>query len=330
VRLTPSNPPEKVLPLIPGKTGTPIPTTGTAPELLSRPAGVPLPAAPQAAPVPPGPVPAPSPGQAAPEEALARLAQGLGLPREDLSTALLGFVRFFSLPLEPGLLHRLRREALLPRTASRPGGDAGALAASAAAAKGLVLTGEALEAYAAAIDPGFRDPPEGDSGRRQTRRDHRDSGEGSPEPELIKKAAEEAEAASPPLKILNRLPGKNQEYWMALPFSFSSGGVVFRVSLRILLRNQGSRGYEAERLALDILLDSRRWLFVMDKPQEAAPGLDVYVSPFPKKTSPETLEREIREALGSAGGDIRIKSAGKMPFFADSRDETLLSVNKEV
>ncbi|MFP3090636.1 hypothetical protein LQZ21_09955 [Treponema sp. TIM-1] len=261
-----------------------------------------------------------------PEEVLARLALSLGLPREDLSTALLGFVRYFSLPLEPGLFHRLRREALHP--SPKAGGEALALAAAAAAAKGLSLTGEALEAYAAALDPGYREPPEGDPGGGQNSGERRQ--DNPPEPEDIKKAAEESEAASPLLRIVNRLPGKNRERWVVLPFNFLSGGVACKVSLRILLKSRGSYGYEAERFALDISLDPRRWLFVLDRSQETAPRLDVYVTPLPEGKSPLVLERELTEILGDIWGNISVKISEKMPFFADSRDETLLSVNEEV
>jgi hypothetical protein len=251
----------------------------------------------------------------------------LGLPREELSTALVGFVRFFSLPLDPGLLHRLRREALRP--SAKSGGEALALAAAAAEAKGLRLTGEALEAYAAALDPGYRDPPEGD-GRRRNPGERQNTGFPTPpDPGEIKKAAEASEAASPLLSLINPLPGKNQEQWVTLPFEFCSGGLEFKVSLRILLKTRGLYG-QAERLALDIGLASRRWLFVWDKPPETAPRLDVYVTPPPAGETPLTMERELREILGDVRGNIRVKFPEKMPFFADSRDETLLSVNKEV
>jgi hypothetical protein len=292
---------------VPGKaTGTPghspgTPRLNTPPDLTAPQTGTP-------------PLP--------PEEALAHLALSLGLPRGELSTALLGFARYFSLPLEPGLLQRLRREALAPRA----GGEALVLAAAAAEAKGLRLTGEALEADAAALDPGRREPPGGDQ-NRERRQNAEDT---PPGPGELQKAAEEAEALSPLLRITNRLPGKNREHWVTLPFTFSSRGLEFRVSLRILLKNRGPGGYEAERVALDIGLDSRRWLFVLDSPRQKAPSLEVYVSPLPAGTSPAALERELQEALGAIRGGLRIKVSEKPAFFADSRDETLLSVNEEV
>jgi hypothetical protein len=221
----------------------------------------------------------------------------------------------------------LRREAQLP--AARPGSEAAALAAAAAEAKGLSLTGEALAVYAAAIDPGYRDPPEEESGG-QSRRENRDAGEPPPQAGEIKKLAEETEAASPLLKMVNRLPDKNKHQWTVLPFSFESGGVEFKVSLRVLLKDCGTGAYEAERAALDIRLASRRWLFMLDRSGEAGPRTDVYVTPLPAGKTAETLEKEIREALGPAGGSVTVKAPGEMPVFADSRDNILRSINKEV
>jgi hypothetical protein len=314
--IPPLGPEKSLLPRI-----TPVKTGGDSFLSPALKPGLPsLPAVPAPGPAQPNPAPPPA-------WALTVLAQGLGLPPDDLSLALLGFARFFALPLEPGLLHRLRREAQLP--AARPGGEAAALAAASAEAKGLRLTGEALAVYAAAIDPGYRDPPEEESGG-QKRRENRDANEAPPAPEHIKKLAEETEAASPLLKLVNRLPGKNNGPWTVLPFSFVSGGVEFKVSLRVLLKDGGNGAYEAERAALDIRLASRRWLFVLDRSGEAGPRTDVCVTPLPVGKTAETLEKEIREALGPVGGTVTVKPSSGMPAFADSRDDTLRSINKEV
>jgi hypothetical protein len=87
---------------------------------------------------------------------LTNLIASLRLPQNELSRAIIAFARFFSLPLEPKLLNSLKREALA--------GQARALAAAAAADKGIALTGEALREYAAAIEgtgiPEKKDPSE--------------------------------------------------------------------------------------------------------------------------------------------------------------------------
>jgi hypothetical protein len=95
---------------------------------------------------------------------LSALAQVLGLPRDGLSASIISFARYFSLPLNPDLLTKIRRDSLA--AAPRPSGEtvktgdppqgrdiqsALALASAAAAAKGLELSREALTAYALAL-----------------------------------------------------------------------------------------------------------------------------------------------------------------------------------
>jgi hypothetical protein len=116
------------------------------------------------------------------------LARSLGLPADGLSALVISSARYFSLPLEPGLLATLRREvsAAGGETAAETGGDektagktetgdtlspvreALSLGAAAAASKGVMLHREALDEYAAAIDPCRRRPPgeeKGEEGR---------------------------------------------------------------------------------------------------------------------------------------------------------------------
>jgi hypothetical protein len=249
----------------------------------------------------------------------------LGLPGDNLSATILGFARYFSLPLEGGLLRKLRREALSSGASAAPQGRAAAaLAAVAAADKGLGLSAGALEVYAAALDPGFspKDPGEwGGEGRR------RQGDRASPKSGEIREKALQEDAASPLLGFLNRAPGKSGGRWVVLPFAFSASGVTLRVSLRIWLRDRGVSGFEAERLALDILAENRRWLFVLDQSVKDKPGRTaVYVDPLPEGASPGALEGEIREALG---GEITLHW-GEIPAFADARDETLPRVDEEV
>jgi hypothetical protein len=85
-------------------------------------------------------------------EGLKQLTAALGLPPDGLSTALISFIRHFSLPLEPKLLAGLRRDLLALKTPK----DAAVLAAAAALDKGLKLSPGALLEYAAAIDPESR------------------------------------------------------------------------------------------------------------------------------------------------------------------------------
>jgi hypothetical protein len=257
---------------------------------------------------------------------LAGLALTLGLPGDKLSTAILGFARYFSLPLEGGFLRKLRREALSSGASAAPQGRAAAaLAATAAADKGLGLSAGALEAYAAALDPGF--PPEDPGEGGGEGRGRRGGGASAKAGEIREKALQE-DAASPLLGFLNRAPGKSGGRWVVLPFTFSDSGVTLRVSLRIRLRDRGLSGFEAERLALDIAAENRRWLFVLDQWVKDKPGRTaVYVDPLPEGASPGALEGGIRDALG---GEITLHWGAEIPAFGDARDETLPWIDEEV
>ncbi|MDR2158880.1 MAG: hypothetical protein LBP23_02305 [Treponema sp.] len=112
------------------------------------------------------------------------LARSLGLPADKFSVSVISSARYFSLPLEPGLLAKLRREvsAAGGGIAAGTGGDEGAagktgtgnamsparealsLGAAAAVSKGVTLYREALDESAAAIEPGRRRLPGGDKG----------------------------------------------------------------------------------------------------------------------------------------------------------------------
>jgi hypothetical protein len=109
---------------------------------------------------------------------LSALVRGFGLPADRLSASIVSAARYFSLPLEPGLLAKLRREvsaAVRETTAAAgeeteaggetkaggmtvPAREALSMAAAAAASRGAALRREALDEYAAAIDPGRRQP----------------------------------------------------------------------------------------------------------------------------------------------------------------------------
>jgi hypothetical protein len=98
-----------------------------------------------------------------------QLALSLGLPTDKLSQLLLSFLRYFSLPLNPDMIARLRREALSFRdggkvqSAAQPR-EASVLAAAAAADKGISLSPGALEQYIRAIE-GRLEPPDREGGQ---------------------------------------------------------------------------------------------------------------------------------------------------------------------
>ncbi|MDR0597319.1 MAG: hypothetical protein LBG14_02305 [Treponema sp.] len=218
------------------------------------------------------------------------LASSLGLPGDALSASLLSLAKFFSLPLDTKLLLPLRRQALSPAPAETPRNSgpetpgpplaepfrAAALAAAAAAGKGVVLSPEALAGYAAAL---AGDDPEGEAPEDE-------AGDGGAETPGDKAGgarfsaprggkdgglfAERIEERFPLLRTLNRIPGRDGRRWISLPFSFGSGGVDYRVSLRILLADTNGLPWKAERMALDVRTGPRRWSFLL----ENAPGGD--------------------------------------------------------
>jgi len=136
---------------------------------------------------------------------VASLSSALGLPQDRLSSAIISFARFFSLPLKPHLLANLRRYALtqssqnvnqssgtanttaaktVPANANAAGDannsltaektrQAVSLSAAAAESKGVELTQKGLESYTEAVDPESR--RQGDD--RQRRRRNREQDE---------------------------------------------------------------------------------------------------------------------------------------------------------
>jgi hypothetical protein len=278
-------------------------------------------------------------------EILTQLIRSLNLPADNLSSALISFVRYFSLPLDPALLIRLRREALSLKIPA----ESAALAATTAADKGVDLTPYAVSEYWAAIDPDARreqsgtDSPWDGTGREDTGGEYPGK---APDAEALKNIGDIIEETNPLLSILNSLPGRNGDRWMVYPFEISAGGKRFRVSIRV----KTGQDKDAVRLAVDISGGDRRWLFVMNRPSGSeqregegkkpfsdsgpSPGCgipsEVWVSLWPPLGRRErvALEREIRKALGPAVNRVILRDCES--FFADSQNGALPSINKEV
>jgi hypothetical protein len=282
-----------------------------------------------------------------PQNRVEALVRSLNLPPDSLSAALVSFARHFSLPLDHALIARLRREALsLPKSR-----ESSALAAAAAAGKGVELTPEALERYTAAIDPDARreqnDAGSPGGGRGESGEDGTGNtfgqASGIPGMKELEKIRDNIDE-DPLLSILNSIPGKDGDRWMVYPFQIAPGGKRLLVSVRVKAGN----GKDAARLVVDVAGEERRWLFVVTRPAcsrrgaeppeggdtgspaEPPPLLETRVSlwPPPGRRERESLEREIREALGSAGGPVILRDSES--FLAEWSDEVLFSVNKEV
>jgi hypothetical protein len=258
-----------------------------------------------------------------------RLARALGLPRDALSAALLPFAHRFLLPLEPAPLLKLRRQVLSAKTRR----EAAALGAAAAAAKGLELSPPALRYYAAAIDPGLYsgEPPGEDRG-------HGDAPEEKAlEGELRKKAAA-LDSENPLLNTLNRVPAAtNGRYWMVFPFAFSAGKARFKVSVRILLADKApDTAGTVERLAVDITGETRRWLFILDRPGQIGAETRLRTEPPLGKAVFRGVAAELAAALGDWGGRVLPAEDAETALFPDAREggqgqqNALSFVNMEV
>jgi hypothetical protein len=279
------------------------------------------------------------------------LALSLGLPRDALSAALISLAKFFSLPLDAKLIRDLRRQALSPPSPESPPKGAqesgpaepdpplagtirsAALAAAAAAGKGVALSPEALGGYAAALaadmaaelrdkaedEPGIEGGTDREGGERPG--DGPESGvlgrpkDGPPLFDDSRVLAERIEGRLPLLGVLNKIPGKDGRRWIALPFSFQSGGVDYSVSLRIVLADTNSIPWKAERMALEVKTLRRRWSFMLENPADrdgrvfgrAVFGAQPALNP--------KAERELRKLLGSIAGKavLRDISGGAFP-----------------
>jgi hypothetical protein len=264
-------------------------------------------------------------------EALVQLVQSLNLPADSLSTALVAFARHFSLPLDPALLTKLRRE-VLPFKTSR---EAVALAAAAAMDKGVTLTPEALEKYAAAIDPNARREQkggqDGTGGDGSERKDRKFECFGETWQDVsqdgLGKIRDDIDENDPLLAILNSIPGKDEKRWMVYPFQVSAGGKRFMVSVRVMT----GIGKEDARLAVDVAGEEGRWLFVVNRqgsdPDNSA-ETQVFIWPLPEPHKREVLKREIQEVLGPLGGRVILRDGES--FLAECRNDALPSINKEI
>jgi hypothetical protein len=231
---------------------------------------------------------------------------------------------------------------------------AAALAAAAAAGKGVGLSSEGLGEYAAAIDPGYSNQhgEAGDGGASRDRGRKKAPplpAEAADDGDALRELAEKTEADHPLTGMLNRIPGADGRRWAVFPFHFALNGAEFRVSVRILLMEHTLIEQRVARMAVDILRDAgagrRRWLFIMDKPGKPEARTDIYADPPLSGEACGALEGEIREALAGAlamTGPVILRMDEPLPLFADSvADSTadsgvdnavsaLLPVNEEV
>ncbi len=282
----------------------------------------------------------------------AALIQSLGLPQDILSSSLISFFTFFSLPLDAQIFKQIRREVLDGKLLKGKASDSIALAASAAFNKGVHLSEEALHEYAAAIDPTEHRAEHRADHQNEHRGAHEDHGgmgyhqsapeqhqenqqkknteeKSTPQPEDIKTLMDEIDSGDTLLRYLNKIPGKNGQKWIVLPFHFMSGAVDFSVTVRILL-NTGNDYHAVERLAVDALADERRWFFLVSKEKDDSYKGQIAVSPNLRKPEQSDLLNELNEILGEFVSELSFIDENVIPSFMDSRNDTIISVDEEV
>jgi len=264
------------------------------------------------------------------------VADGMGLPKDTLSVALLSFAHFFSMPVTPELVKTIRREILTSGKGSSPktGPEMAALEAEAMARvsaddKGIILSNEALGRYAAYLGT----PGHGNRGRRET--PDRDK---NPTAEEIKAIAEEQAQNDGFLDLLNSLPGKNGHYWLVLPFNVRIKGIEFDILIRLLKEGAFSSGGNRHLIA-DIKSPRKQWrCFLRETDGRFRAEIRVYPAYHPKAL--KLLQREAVRFLGECGGmtgsfkgfDEVLVRNGEADFswVDDLNAENLLNVNKVV
>jgi len=225
-----------------------------------------------------------------------------GLPSDKLSSSIISFAKFFSLSLKPQVLADIRRQALaLPvlghsvkmaaqsvqqaaqsiQQAAQSVQSAMSLCAAAAESKGIELAPKGLEAYVDAVDPDSRRQ----NGQRQDRQ-KKDKNENEEKPSLktesitgdnLRKAVYEYLEKDPLMEILNKLPGKNGQRWIVLPFDFTEGDREYNVSMRILLDSEKISN-RAVCMVIDVLSDAggKREIFIFESANEKITRLSFY------------------------------------------------------
>ena len=252
----------------------------------------------------------------------------------------------------------MRRQALTPPTTPLTAAEnapdsktvtqnreALSLAAAAAESKGVELGPQGLEQFAQAIDPDWQkrqDPDERNRKRQHKNPDEQEKENAPAKTGLlsaagVKEIALRAAEKDPLLAILNKLPGKNGQRWLTLPFSFSEDGREYKVSLRILLETVKPTLNHAARMAVDIAESEtgRRWLFVLNGPnrhgKSAVSGLTVYLQPEPPPKAIASLTRELSGLMEIPIERIAVKSwTESFPCESGGTDDAPRAINEAV
>jgi hypothetical protein len=285
-------------------------------------------------------------------EFLKAAADGMGLPRDPLSVALLSIPHFFSMQANPDTLKAIRREILasgkgsIPKTNQEKAAlEAETLAHVSTRDKGVILSEEALSRYARYL--GYPDD------REQNRREAPSRDE-NPTADELKALAEEQAKSEGFLDLLNTLPNKNGHYWLVFPFNIKIRGIEIEVFLRLLREGSLSSG-GTRHLIADIKTPRKQWRCYL-KETGGKFRADIRVYPNYHEKALNLLQKEAVRFLGEIGklpGNLPASLPGSLPgviphnfkgfdevlvqngekdssWADDLCAESLLSVNKEV
>jgi len=296
------------------------------------------------------------------QKSAASLAAAAGLPSNKLSASIVSFARFFSLPLKPELLADIRRQALAPQLPAQTTQTANpaalsdsapalksfadvktrevfSLAAAAAESKGTELTAKGLESYAEAfaeaVDPDLQRRRKNDDEQRKRRDKDQNEQTNIITAGGIKKMALENAEKNPVLDILNKLPGKNGQRWIVLPFDFCEGDREYFVSMRILTEESHTKaqrhgGFNYNNVIFMVLdvaselmehgsgVKRERNLFVFESSNEKITGISVYLQSKLSLKKESIIKNELSQLLEIQSERIFIKTSDEaFPFEAE-------------
>lgn len=275
----------------------------------------------------------------------ASLAVSAGLPSDKLSASIISTARFFSLPLKPQFLAAVRRQAFSADVKQTENSQAGikqpvshndtknkrafVLAACAAESKSAELLPKGLEAYAEAVDPGWKKRHEEEKQRDKNKNEESSAlKHASVNPSDLKQLALDSSEKNPLLYMLNRLPGKNGQRWLVLPFDFSQDGKHLRVSLRILLDSKNAD--RAVMLAVDIQPENdQRNLFILESINDKPSMLTVCLPSESMPASESKIKKELSKKFNIPQDKIFFKLLSD-DFFCETEQDDFLVFDKTV
>jgi len=289
---------------------------------------------------------------------ISSLISSVKLPADKLSASIILFARFFSLPLKHEILTAIRRQAFTPQNTTATQAEplkqettenadnsilnaknrlAFSLAAAAAESKGAELEAKGLELYANAIDPDMEKRGDANSHdrRRNKKQDEQNNKDEDYNPvsvnsNTLKKIALESAEENPLLYILNRLPGRDNQRWIVLPFDINENGQNYRVSLRILPETFN----HISLMTLDIAETGgleKHSTFTLEAADGKINTLNIYMQPELSSKAKHRLRRELSALLNLPVERISARDGNdSFPQESGSGNELFCSVDETV